>query len=431
MASLLLVHPDDKPDERYVFKKIVSHYRQDANFVRMFRREAEIGMRLRHQNLVRTVQVGSHLDDLFIVLEYVQGLNLKETLHQLRQQGRELSKAARLYLLLNIAQGLDHLHRGITHDHKMPPIVHRDISPHNIMISHRGEVKIIDFGISKAIRTDHDSTVAGSLKGKISYMSPEQARGQEVTTASDLFALGILAFELFSGRRMYPDMEHMRILNVITQWKASSLQETLSGLSGFEHHLVESLLQPQARDRLPAFEVVKGVRAQLASLSPQYGPTVLAKELSSVMSGPTEKVKLETKPAPTTPVIDLYSMLTEKEDRPLLKLHEAAGAVVLVVLGTLIYQKLQAPRDVPLRREAASIAPEAPRMVKFKIQINRDPNYLVEVNGRRLSQLEKSEGFMVDPLQPLKISVYNPKKRKWSHRTLDLRKPASRLEFED
>ena len=230
---------------------------------------------------------------------------------------------------------------------------------------------------------------------------------------------------------MYPDMEHMRILNVITQWNGSSLQDTVSGLSGFEQHLVESLLQPEARDRLSAFEAVKRIKNQLLSLNPQYGQASFAKELSSVLSGQAEKAKAETKASAAAPVIDLYSMLIEKEERPRLRLHEAAGAVVLIVLGTLIYQKLQTPREVTLRREAASIAPQAPRMVKFKIQMNRDPNYLVEVNGRRLSQLEKTEGFMVDPLQPVKLSVYNPKKRKWSHRTLDLRKPSSRLEFED
>ena len=182
-------------------KRIRPNLIKEERFVKMFMDEARLSLYLQHANIASVFDVGMSDKHFFIVMEYVEGLNLRSIL-ELRQE-YQLPAPVAVYIVLNVCEALHYAHT-LKDSATWTPfnIVHRDISPPNVLISKRGEIKLVDFGLAKAASQDEESE-PGVIKGKYSYLSPEAAAGLEVDHRTDIFASGIILFELLTGRRLF------------------------------------------------------------------------------------------------------------------------------------------------------------------------------------------------------------------------------------
>ncbi len=183
-------------------KKILPYLAEETKLIKAFIDEAKLAAFLQHPNIVQIYDFGSVHDTYYIAMEYLYGNDLKFITEQYKEKGLPLSIENALYIATQVCAGLDYAHKLKDFQGKPLNIIHRDIGPHNIFITYDGQVKIIDFGIAKAA-TQVDKTQYGSIKGKISYMSPEQAKAEQIDHRSDIFAMGILLYEMVTHERVF------------------------------------------------------------------------------------------------------------------------------------------------------------------------------------------------------------------------------------
>src|SRR3954470_18068141 len=187
-----------------VIKRMLPHLSQDRAFVRMFVDEAKLCGLLSHPNLVQIFEFESIEDSFFIAMEHVQGETLSTVRAKLAETHRVAPVAASLDIARQVCLGLQHAHSLQSSTGQPLGIIHRDISPSNLMLSFHGGVKILDFGIARVADGLREfRTQVGTMKGKISYMSPEQIHLEEIDNRSDIFAVGIVLHELLTGRRLF------------------------------------------------------------------------------------------------------------------------------------------------------------------------------------------------------------------------------------
>ncbi|AKQ65280.1 serine/threonine protein kinase [Myxococcus hansupus] len=183
-------------------KKILPTMAEDEEFITMFIDEARISVQLNHANVVHINELGKHDDTYFIAMEYVAGRDVRTMLERYRRRKEIMPTAQAVFIASKICDGLDYAHRKKDARGQDLHIIHRDVSPQNILISYEGEVKVIDFGIAKAANRSQ-KTQAGILKGKFGYMSPEQVRGMPIDRRSDIFAVGVLLYEMLTGEKLF------------------------------------------------------------------------------------------------------------------------------------------------------------------------------------------------------------------------------------
>ncbi|MBQ4334292.1 MAG: serine/threonine protein kinase, partial [Myxococcaceae bacterium] len=211
-------------DERRVaIKRILPAMAEDPDFTRMFLDEARICVQLNHPNIVRFSDLGMHDGTCFIAMEYVAGKDLRSLMEHQASVGQPMPVAQAIFIASRLLSGLDYAHRSTGVDGRPLGIIHRDVSPQNVLISYAGDIKLIDFGIAKAA-TNSQRTQAGFLKGKIGYMSPEQIVGS-VDRRADLFAVGIILFELLTGQRLFTGPTDFAVLAKIRSAEVPSLCE--------------------------------------------------------------------------------------------------------------------------------------------------------------------------------------------------------------
>lgn len=206
-------------------KRILPQYSDHQEFIEMFKEEAKIAVNLNHGNVVSIYDFGVEKSQFYLVMEYVEGRNLRQVLNELKKSNTQFTVEQIVYMIKEVAAGLDHAHRCIDGTTGKPlNIVHRDMSPQNVMVSYEGEVKIIDFGIAKA-ENQLEATKAGTLKGKYGYMSPEQADGQPIDTRTDIFSLGIVLWELLANDRLFTSNSEAAILRKIRECQIPSIRK--------------------------------------------------------------------------------------------------------------------------------------------------------------------------------------------------------------
>jgi serine/threonine protein kinase len=215
MAEILLAEEirGIGPRRRVAIKRILPSLSDSPIFVDMLRDEASILSHLSHPNIVRVYEVAKDGCD-FIAMEFVEGRNLFEIMRRLHHLSERFPQAIALRVLVEVCSGLEHAHGRVDGRGRPLKIVHRDLSPHNVLVSFGGEVKLIDFGVAKAA-DNSTRTDSNQIKGKCSYMSPEQALQRPVDARSDLFALGILSYELLTGRRPFLRKNMMDTLSAV------------------------------------------------------------------------------------------------------------------------------------------------------------------------------------------------------------------------
>ena len=216
MAELYLARGQaaDGRAQVVVLKRILPHLAEDPEFVRMFRDEAHLAATLKHPNIVRVFDIGKQDDDYYFTMEYVHGENLRAILRTAQKRGAAIPLPHILTITLGITAGLHYAHQQVDREGNPLKIVHRDVSPTNVLVAYDGSVKIVDFGIAKAAAGTH-VTQAGMLKGKASYMAPEQCRAEAVDSRSDVFAIGILLFEMTTLTRLFRGENELAILHQV------------------------------------------------------------------------------------------------------------------------------------------------------------------------------------------------------------------------
>jgi eukaryotic-like serine/threonine-protein kinase len=189
-------------ERRVAVKRILPELAADESFLSMFVDEAKIAVQLSHSNIAQILELGWADGSYYIVLEYVDGKELKAIVKAQRARGQGLPIPIACHVAMCVAEALAHAHGAIGRDGRPLAVIHRDLSPHNVMVSYDGAVKVIDFGLAKA-RGRITKTAVGVLKGKLSYMSPEQAAGEQLDARSDIFSLGACFFEMLTGQMLF------------------------------------------------------------------------------------------------------------------------------------------------------------------------------------------------------------------------------------
>ncbi|HEY1811574.1 MAG TPA: serine/threonine-protein kinase [Kofleriaceae bacterium] len=205
-------------------KRILPNLTKNQKFVSMFLDEARLSLFLQHANIVQVFDISKTPDNAyFLVMEYVDGCNLKALIERSKQKTKRIEIAHSIYIMTECCKALNYAH-FLEHPETNEPlgIVHRDISPPNILLSKNGEVKLVDFGLAKA-NTQIESTDQGVVKGKFSYLSPEAASGQEVDHRADVFAVGIILWEMFTGRRLFYGESDYQTVELVRQARVPSI----------------------------------------------------------------------------------------------------------------------------------------------------------------------------------------------------------------
>lgn len=202
-------------------KLVLPHLVEQRRFVKLFEQEGRIAAHLNHPNIVQVFELGYEEDELFLVMEFVDGRTLQNVL---AAADGPLPLRCALSIMISTATAIHHAHEATNTEGQPLHLVHRDISPSNVMVRHDGQVKVVDFGIAKAL-TETSLTKTGSLKGKAGYMSPEQCRGAPLTRASDVFNLGILLYELTTGRRAFGGSNIFEVMNRIVDGRYSPVDK--------------------------------------------------------------------------------------------------------------------------------------------------------------------------------------------------------------
>ncbi|MCB9614249.1 MAG: serine/threonine protein kinase [Sandaracinus sp.] len=246
--------------KRVAIKRVLPHLAQNQNFIGMFLDEARLGARLTHANIVSVTDIGAADGTFFIVMEYVEGANLKKIIETLRQQGRPFPFKEAVYICMEACRGLSFAHELEDDAGKLLNIVHRDVSPPNILISKRGEVKVTDFGLAKA-STQLEKTDPGVVKGKFSYLAPEAAQGENVDARADLFAMGIVLWEMLAGRRLFLGETDYQTVKLVQQAQVPSLSRLNPEVDAeFEQVLAKAL----ARDPRERYQSAREMGDALA-----------------------------------------------------------------------------------------------------------------------------------------------------------------------
>ncbi len=197
-------------------KKILPHLSDNQDFIEMFVDEAKLAAQLNHNNIIHIYDLGKIQSSYYIAMEYIDGFDLKAILRRGQERDHPMTVELALFIASKLASALDYAHRKKDFEEKEMGLVHRDVSPQNVLVSQEGDIKLCDFGIAKAAsKASH--TQAGALKGKLQYMSPEQAWGRNIDRRSDIFALATVLFEMLTNRKLFTGDNELSILEQVRE----------------------------------------------------------------------------------------------------------------------------------------------------------------------------------------------------------------------
>lgn len=270
--------------KKVAIKRVLPHLAQNKNFIGMFLDEARLGARLSHANIVSVFDIGAADDTYFIVMEFVDGCNLKKIIEVLRKQGRTVPFKEAVYMTMHACRGLSFAHELLSDDGEEMDIVHRDVSPPNILVSKRGEVKVTDFGLAKAT-TQLEKTDPGVVKGKFSYLSPEAARGEDVDERADIFALGIVLWEMLAGRRLFLGETDYQTVKLVQQAQVPSLSKISPEVDEEFEGILAKALTPDPNERYQnAREFEDALAGYLFSHQKKVTATDIANLVKSILA---------------------------------------------------------------------------------------------------------------------------------------------------
>lgn len=292
MAEILLARSSGVEgfERTVVLKRILPQLAHEHEFVRMFLDEARIAATLHHPNIVQVLDVLATDDSYVIAMEYLHGADLGRVVRAAAQRGEQIPLELVLLIISEVCGGLHYAHER-TADGRPLDIVHRDVSPQNIIVTYEGAVKLVDFGIAKATQRLNE-TLHSTLKGKLSYMSPEQVRARPIDRRSDVFSLCVVLWELLASRRLYAGASEYDILRQIVERDAPLPERELPP------ELVAILRKGLARDRDDRFSTALELQLALESFATTRGLVVTSRRLAvylrELLGEPAEPLALNT-----------------------------------------------------------------------------------------------------------------------------------------
>jgi len=273
-------------------KRILPHLSDNDEFVRMFIDEAKLAAQLTHPNIVQIFDLGKASGFYYIAMEYVDGKDLRSMLRKVREYRHPLPESIAAYVTMKVAMALDYAHRKRGMNDKELKLVHRDVSPQNVLIGSEGAVKLVDFGIAKAA-TKSTQTMAGALKGKLLYMSPEQALGQSLDNRSDIYSLGLVLFELLTGERCFQADSELGVLEKVRLGKVQDVRMVNPAVSQGMSQILEKALQKNVDQR---YHSARLMERDLKSLLVQSGnePTdhEVAEYVNTLLKGTKDQLEM-------------------------------------------------------------------------------------------------------------------------------------------
>jgi serine/threonine-protein kinase len=364
------VGPDGKERE-LVIKRVLPELSRDKEFSAMLVAEARISARLRHPNIVQVYELGRVDDEYYLAMELVDGVDVVKLLNRCIERKRPVPIGLACHIAAEVASALGYAHDLADNEGRPLAIVHRDVSPSNVMISRTGAVKLLDFGVAKAAEHVRDErTRTGTLKGKVNYLSPESADGLPVDRRADVFALGIVLHEVLTLRRLFKTEGDLQTLRLIREAKVALPSTQRLDVPPELDRIVMKMLARNPSDRYPDCKLLAAElqplaqqagagTAALAQFLEELGPGQAAPAPSpaeDMDSGPTPAMSIEvlSEPHPIT-------ARTAKAPRRRWLVPTLAGAAAFLAIGIAILVGRRTPSPPPpLLAVAPTPAPEPP-----------------------------------------------------------------------
>jgi serine/threonine protein kinase len=265
--------------KQVAIKRVLPHLGRKAKFISMFLDEARLSAQLSHSNCVQVFDIGVGDDAYFIVMEYVEGANLKSIATSMRNQGRTFPIPAATYIAHEICKGLSYAHELTDRGGASLHLVHRDVSPPNVLVTKHGEVKIVDFGLAKA-SSQLEQSEPGIIKGKFSYLSPEAALGHEVDRRADIFAVGIILWELLASRRLFDAGSDVQILHKIQAAKVPPISQINRSVPPELERILQRAL---ARDRDDRYATARELGQELSRFLFRFAQPVSGYDIATIV----------------------------------------------------------------------------------------------------------------------------------------------------
>ena len=264
MAEIFLARVSGLPgfQKMVVIKRILPQLATKTDFVEMFLDEARIAATLQHPNVVQMYDVGVVDGNYFIAMEYLHGEDVRSLMRALHRKDQKLPVEHALNIVIGVASGLHYAHEKVGFDGKPLEIVHRDVTPQNIIVTYDGAVKLLDFGIAKASNR-FGETRFGTLKGKVPYMSPEQCRGEPLDRRSDIFSLGIMLYELTLGKRLYQGKSDFEVLKQIVEGTVTAPHELDKD---YPPELEKIVMRALEKEKDKRYQTARDIQADLESM---------------------------------------------------------------------------------------------------------------------------------------------------------------------
>jgi serine/threonine-protein kinase len=267
-----------------VIKRILPQFATDATFVEMFLDEARLAASLSHPHIVSIFNLGQDGDSYFIAMEYIDGYDLSRLLVRAKTRGLSIPAHIAVRIVADACAGLDYAHNFVDREGNRVGLVHRDISPHNLLISRNGVVKLVDFGVAKAASSVH-KTQTGMVKGKLAYLSPEQIHAKVLDGRSDIFAMGIVLYELLTGERPFGGESELLAISAILNEPHQPMSNFRTDLPAGLDEIIVRALAKKAQDRFQsAAEMERGLEQWLKAQQQLVTQRDLADYLTALFS---------------------------------------------------------------------------------------------------------------------------------------------------
>jgi serine/threonine protein kinase len=261
-------------------KRILPNLTKNQKFVTMFLDEARLSLYLQHANIVQVFDIGHADDTYFIVMEFVEGVDLKAILEWRRRIRKRLTIGQTIYMIMEVCKGLSYAHDLMNPETGRPlGIVHRDISPANVLISRNGEIKLADFGLAKAA-SQVEATDPGVVKGKMSYLSPEAARGENVDHRADIFSVGILLYEALTSKRLFYGESDYQTVEMVRSAKIPSISQQNPEVEPEFEEIVRKALARRVEDR---FQTANDLQDALAHYWFSRGLKMIQRDIADLV----------------------------------------------------------------------------------------------------------------------------------------------------
>jgi serine/threonine protein kinase len=347
-----------------VIKRILNHVANDQRFVQMFLDEARLALQLRHPSICHIYEFGEVNHSFFIAMEWIDGVPLGRLIKRVRDaRGHALAPTIAARVIAQTAEALEYAHRAVDESGRSMAIVHRDVSPQNIMVSYQGSVKLLDFGIAKA-ETHATKTTAGQVKGKFAYMSPQQCVGDPVDGRADVFALGVCLYEALAARNLYRRKTEYETMRAIIEGPVPSVLSIDPNLPPELDDIVTRALAKDPDDRFQSAAAMQNALEHwLARSGEIVNATTIATYVSTLFeverrSGPLVEVSpIESVPAPRPRAREGSSNAAFVWVAIVLSIFLIGGAVAVALFLYFDSRSRTAEVEAPVARDEPVAAP--------------------------------------------------------------------------